>query len=210
MTTTRVVLADDHPVVRAGIRNMLNDVPDIEVIGEAGNGSEALHLVEDLAPDVLLLDMEMPGLTGVEVAQELQQTRASVHILALSAHDDREYIAALLNSGATGYLTKDEAPHTIIKAVHGVARGERGWFSRRVSSRIDTSKPGNESDGPELTDRELAVLRLIVTGKTNQEIGLALGLSVKTVEKQVQAVFATLDVSSRVEAAVHAVQENLV
>jgi DNA-binding NarL/FixJ family response regulator len=210
MTPTRVVLADDHPVVRAGIRNMLNNAPGIEVIGEAGNGSEALHLVEELAPDVLLLDMEMPGLTGVEVAQQLQQTRASVHILALSAHDDREYIAALLNCGATGYLTKDEAPHTIIRAVHGIARGERGWFSRRVSSRIDTRKPGNEPDGPDLTDRELAVLRLMVAGKTNQEIRLALGLSVKTVEKQVQIVFTKLDVSSRVEAAVHAVQDGLV
>ena len=149
-------------------------------------------------------------MSGVEVAQQLQQTRASVYILVLSAHDDREYIAALLASGATGYLTKDEAPHTIIKAVHGVARGERGWFSRRVSSRIDITKPGEELDGPELTDRELVVLRLIVAGKTNQEIGLVLGLAVKTVEKQVQTVFAKLDVSSRVEAAVYAVQESLI
>ena len=208
--TTRVVLADDHPVVRAGIRNMLNNDPGIEVIGEAGSGSEALHLVEDLAPDVLLLDMEMPGLTGVEVAQELQQSKLPVHVLALSAHDDREYITALLASGATGYLTKDEAPHTIIKAVQGVARGERGWFSRRVSRRINLTSLDKETDATGLTDRELAILQLIVAGKTNQAIGLVLDLSIKTVEKQVQTIFSKLNVSSRVEAAVYAVQESLV
>lgn len=210
MIPIRVVLADDHPVVRAGIRNILNDAPDIEVIGEARNGPEVLHLVDDLAPDVLLLDVEMPGLTGIEVAQQLQQTKAPVHILALSTYDDREYIAALLASGASGYLTKDEAPYMIIKAVQGVARGERGWFSRQVANRMATMKPGEVSDQTELTDHELAILRLIVAGKTNQEIGLALGLSVKTVEKQLQTVFAKLDVSSRVEAAVYAIQESLI
>jgi len=215
MRTTRVVLADDHPGVRASIRNILNDAPGIEVIGEASNGFEALGLVDNLAPDVLLLDMEMPGLTGVEVAQKLQQKGSPVHILALSAYDDTEYISGLLASGAAGYLTKDEAPHTIIKAIKGVARGETGWLSRRVSNRrgitwADRSTPEQKSEETALTGQEIAILRLIVAGKTNTEIGLLLGTALKTVDQEIHSLFAKLGVSSRVEAAVWAVQERLV
>ncbi|HEX9924540.1 MAG TPA: response regulator transcription factor [Anaerolineae bacterium] len=210
MRITRVILADDHPLVRASIRNMLNAAPGIEVIGEASNGSEALSLVDNLAPDVLLLDMEMPGLTGVEVAQKLQQIDSPVHVLALSAYDDTEYISGLLASGAAGYLTKDEAPHTIIKAVQGVARGETGWLSRRVSTRLDRLTSGQKSEETALTGQEIAVLRLIVAGKTNTEIGLLLGTALKTVEKEIQSLLDKLGVTSRVEAAVRAVQERLV
>jgi DNA-binding NarL/FixJ family response regulator len=110
MTTIRVVLAEDHPITRAGIRNLLEKAADIDVVGEAGDGSETVRLVRELAPDVLLLDMELPGLKGVEVARQLQAARAPVRILALSAYDDKEYIRGLLSSGAAGYLTKEEAP----------------------------------------------------------------------------------------------------
>ncbi len=110
MTSIRVVIADDHPVMRDGIRNVLDKAIDIEVVGEAGDGVEALRLVGDLNPDVLLLDMELPGLKGVEVAQRLQASAAAVRILALSAYNDQEYIRGLLASGAAGYLLKEEIP----------------------------------------------------------------------------------------------------
>lgn len=131
---TRVVIADDHTIVRAGIRSFLSRAPDIDVVGEARNGLEALRLVRDLNPDVLLLDMEMPGLKGVDVARELRATNSPVHILALSAYDDEQYINGLLANGAAGYLLKEDAPRVLIDAVRGIARGERNWISRRIQT----------------------------------------------------------------------------
>jgi len=209
MTSIRVVIADDHPVMRDGIHSLLDKAIDIEVAGETGDGVEALRLVEELGPDVLLLDMELPGLKGVEVAQRLQASGAAVRILALSAYDDQEYIRGLLASGAAGYLLKEEIPETIVEAIRGVARGERGWVSRQVAAQMSTWTQ-KETGATTLTGREMDVLRLVVEGKTNQEIALALGISDKTVEKHLEGVFAKLGVASRVEAAVHAVREGLV
>jgi len=210
MSPTRVLLVDDHPVVRAGIRNLLEKAPDIVVVGEADNGGDALRLAIDLSPDVMLLDMEMPGMNGNEVAQQLQASGSKVRVLALSAHDDRQYIQELLTNGASGYLVKEEVPETIIEAVRGVSRGEQGWVSRRVAAQM-TSWMREEPDAKMgLTGREIQVLTAVVAGKTNQEIGLALGISEKTVEKHLEGVFTKLRVASRVEAAVLAVREGLV
>lgn len=208
MAKIQVVLVDDHPLAREGLRNLLNKAIDIEVIGEADGGVEALHLVETLKPDVLVLDMEMPGLSGVEVAQQLKSINAPVRVLALSAHNDKGYIMGLLANGAAGYLVKEEMLQTIVEAVRGVARGEQGWLSRQVSAQISTWT--QEAQSNTLTPREMEVLALVVEGKTNQEIGLALGISEKTVEKHLVNIFAKLAVSSRVEAAVYAVREGLV
>ena len=207
----RVILADDHPVVRTGIRTLLQQADDIVVVAETGNGNEVFKLVEQLAPDVLLLDMEMPGLSGVEVAMRLKELSAPVRVLALSAYDDEEYIRNLLLHGAAGYLTKEEAIESIIDAVRGVARGEQGWFSRRAIAQLSAlTRHDNTSSNKELSNRERDVLRLVAAGKTNLEIGHTLGISEKTVEKHVGAVFNKLQVSSRVEAAVLAVQQGLV
>lgn len=209
MAGIRVVLADDHPLMRDGIRNLLEQEPDISVVGETSNGTEAIQLTEELRPDVLLLDMELPGLAGVEVARRLKSAGSPVRILALSAYDDKHYIQGLLGAGAAGYLTKEEAPDGIIEAVRGVARGEEGWLSRRVAAQMVNWDREAESDGAGLTDREMDVLRLVVDGKTNQEIGNALGISDKTVEKHLEAVFSKLGVASRTEAAVRAVRDEL-
>ena len=206
----RVILADDHPVVRTGIRTLLQQAEDIVVVAETGNGSEVFKLVEQLAPDVLLLDMEMPGLSGVEVAMRLKEEGAVVRVLALSAYDDEEYIRNLLLHGAAGYLTKEEAIEIIIDAVRGVARGEQGWFSRRAIAQLSALTRQEPAPGKELTNRERDVLRLVAAGKTNLEIGHALGISEKTVEKHMGAMFNKLQVSSRVEAAVLAVQQGIV
>jgi DNA-binding NarL/FixJ family response regulator len=136
MKTTRVVLADDHAAVRAGIRCILQSAPGIQVVGEARNGIEALHLIEEVSPDVILLDMEMPVLNGIEVARKLHASNSEVRVLALSAYDDKQYILELLANGAAGYLTKDEAPTYIVEAVRRVAEGEQGWFSRRAAKQV--------------------------------------------------------------------------
>jgi DNA-binding NarL/FixJ family response regulator len=138
METIRVVLADDHPLMRKGICSMLQKTEDIEVVGQAKDGYEALSLVHDLDPDVLLLDMEMPGLQGMEVAKELKAAGSEVPILALSAYEDKHYIIGILATGAAGYLTKEELPQTIIRAVRGVAKGENGWVSGKVAEYLNS------------------------------------------------------------------------
>ena len=210
MEKIRIMLADDHPVARAGIRKFLNKATDIEVIAEASDGNQAVDLVKKLVPDVLLLDIELPGIKGVEVARELQAMGSPTKILVLSTYDDKQFIFGLLGNGAAGYLTKEEVPETIVEAVRGVARGEKGWVSRRVAAIMSAWTHNDEVTSKSLTPRELDVLKWVVKGKTNQEIGMELGISQKTVEKHLEAVFAKLKVTSRVEAAVLAVQEKWV
>jgi DNA-binding NarL/FixJ family response regulator len=204
------MLTDDHPVARAGIRKFLSKATDIDIIAEAENGTEALELAKQLVPDVLLLDIELPGLKGLDIARELQAINSPVKILVLSTYDDKQFIFGLLGNGAAGYLTKEEVPETIVDAVRGVARGEKGWVSRRVAAVISAWTQTDDTSNKTLTPRELDVLKWVVKGKTNQEIGLELGISQKTVEKHLESVFAKLKVTSRVEAAVLAVQEKWV
>jgi two-component system, NarL family, response regulator DegU len=197
-------------VARAGIRKFLNNATDIEVIAEAADGNQTLELARQLAPDVLLLDVELPGIKGLEIARELQAMGSPVKILVLSTYDDKQFIFGLLGNGAAGYLTKEEVPETIVEAVRGVARGEKGWVSRRVAAIMSAWTQTDEISSKNLTPRELDVLKWVVKGKTNQEIGMELGISQKTVEKHLESVFSKLKVTSRVEAAVLAVQEKWV
>ena len=210
MSSIKVLIVDDHPVIRAGIKNLLKGTPDIRVIGEAENGSEALDLIKDLAPDVLLLDMELPDIDGTTVARQLQERGSPVRILALNAHNEKHYVKNLLATGVSGYLTKDELPESILSAVRGVYLGEQGWISRKVAAQIPAFLEGDLQEHPELSRRELEVIQGIVAGWTNREIGRRLGISNRTVEKYVESIFAKLDVTSRVELAVTAVRKGLV
>jgi DNA-binding NarL/FixJ family response regulator len=207
MTFIRVVLADDHPIVRTGIRALISKAADIVVVAEVDNGADVLTEVEQLAPDVLLLDMEMPGLSGIEVAQKLKAANSNVRVLALSAHDDEVYVRALLANGAAGYLTKEEAPELIVDAVRGIARGEKGWISRRAAAQMSSWMHEQETELITLTTREMQVLKQAATGKTNREIALVLSITDKTVEKHMGAVFEKLKVNSRVEAVMVAVKK---
>jgi DNA-binding NarL/FixJ family response regulator len=210
MNKIRVLLVDDHPVVRDGIRSLLVNGGDIEIVGEATNGNRALELADALDPEVVLLDMELPDMPGIQVAREIRERHPSVKILALSAHDDPFYIRGLLELGASGYLMKEEAPNHILEAVRGVAQGDKGWVSRRVSAQMTSWVETNPQTGQKLTPREKEVLGLVVDGKTNQAIAVDLGISEKTVEKYMGEIFGKLNVTSRVEAAVFAVRTGLV
>jgi DNA-binding NarL/FixJ family response regulator len=210
MNTIRVVLADDHPIVRGGIKGLLEFAADIQVVGEASTGREALQLVKEIVPDVLLLDMELPDVKGIEVARQLRLEGTSVKILVLSAYDDPNYINELMEIGASGYLLKEEAPEVIVDAVRGVARGEQGWVSRGIAARMMATLRGEAEGGVKFTHREMEVLRFVTEGKTNQNIAALLRISEKTVEKYLYAIFQKLGVSSRTEAAVYAVRENIV
>jgi len=138
--TTRVVLAEDNDIVRRGIKKLLNKARDIEVVGEAKNGIEALHLVKEMLPDILLLDVEMPLLNGIEVAQQLKKEQRTTRILVLSAYDDRQYIQEMLSLGVSGYLLKDEASERIVDAIQGVAKGNAGWLSPQVEAKLKRNK----------------------------------------------------------------------
>jgi DNA-binding NarL/FixJ family response regulator len=206
MARIKVVLVDDHPIVRSGIRNLLDHSVGIDVIGEASDGNQGLEMILELQPDVVLLDMELPGMTGNEIALHVREQKIPCSILALSAHDDRIYIQEVLANGASGYLMKEEIPENIVEAVRGVARGERGWVSRKIAAQLTEWMQEDRLTPGELSNRELEVLKGVVDGKTNQEIGLMLGISVKTVEKHLDGIFTKLGVASRVEAAVMAVR----
>lgn len=207
MSEITVILADDHPIVRRGIRNMIEGAVGIKVLGEASMGAEVLEMVEKMAPEVLLLDMELPDMTGNDVIVALKAKQSPTIILALSAFLDKEFITQSLVNGAAGYLVKDEVPENIIEAIRGVARGERGWVSRQVAAHLSTWMQEQSEQDKKLTPRETEVLNGVVNGKTNQEISYSLGISEKTVEKYLDRIYTKLNVASRVEAAVMAVRE---
>jgi DNA-binding NarL/FixJ family response regulator len=210
MASVRVVLADDHPIVRAGIRDLLSSAPDIAVVGEAGDGRGALQRVAELAPDVLLLDMELPDQTGIDVMRALKESGAAVRVLALSAYDDEQYIRGVLSHGAAGYITKEEALDTIVEAVRGAARGEEGWLSRRAAARMAEwsrriDQPGNQA----LTPRETEVLRLLGRGWSNDEIARELTISERTVRFHLTNAYDKLGLGSRSQAIAWALKQHL-
>ena len=192
-----VILADDHERVRMGLRRLLESSGDIEVIGEAADGQEALDLLDRLDPDVLLLDMEMPRLNGNQVVRRLKEMQSEVRILALSAHDDRQYILGMLENGASGYLTKEEAPEALIKAVRGVANGERGWVSRRVAEKLEAINHRSNLNRLTITDRELEVLHLIIKGHHDAGIAEQLGMPENTVRRHIQILCTKLQADLR-------------
>ncbi|OUC07821.1 hypothetical protein RY27_12640 [Litorilinea aerophila] len=208
--TISVVLIDDHPVVRSGIRMLLEQAPEIRIVGEAERGDRGLELIERLRPDVVLLDMEMPGRSGPEVMRLIQERGLPVKVLALSAYDDSEYIRSLLAMGAYGYLTKDEALDTIVDAVRGVAEGQEGWLSRRAAAQL-TSMARTESnrghDPIELTEREEEVLRCLAKGWSNDQIAEALYITERTVRYHLTNICQKLHVSTRGEAIAWALRE---
>lgn len=209
MKTVRVVLADDHPVIRSGIRAILVTAPDIQVVGEASNGKEALELVQKEHPDILIADARMPEMDGPTLVNTLRESQLPVRVLILSGFNESQYIYALFASGVSGYLLKDEAGEKIIEAVRGIASGDNFWVSNSIASKMTwQTKNGLQQPQP-LTRREGQVLKAVSEGKTNQEIAYSMGISEKTVEKHLMVVLGKLGVENRVAAAVLAVRQGL-
>jgi len=204
----RVLLADDHPVVRAGIRAELDGAGGIEVVGEASSGDEALRLVEDLHPDVLVLDVVMPGMDGVKATRVLRKSHPDLCILALSAYDENECVFGILKAGASGYVLKEEALETIVKAIRIACRGET-WLSPKVAEKVKRRAIGEKEEVP-LTKRELEVLRLIAKGWSNREIAKELFISKRTVRFHVGNILGKFGVGSRTEAVVEGVKRGWV
>ena len=195
----RVVIADDHTVVRQAIRIVLEEVPGLEVVAEAGDGAEALRLIAKFKPDVAVLDVTMPAKTGLEVAKELRDSGSDLGILILSMHDDPEYVLQAVRAGADGYVLKDVAPSELRDAIQAVGSGkeffaERVTYQLSVGLREELEREQKRTRIGSLTGREVEVLVRIADGNTNREIGKELGISPRTVETHRERVMAKLRV----------------
>lgn len=144
MGPIRIVIVDDHPGVRAGIKRLLGDEEDIKIVGEGADGVEAIQLANSLSPDIMLLDVEMPVMRGEEVAKRLRVSKPDIKILAVSSYNDRSYIQGMLESGAIGYITKDEAPNLLREAIVSIFQGGEIWISPTVSKRMIEEPPGDQ------------------------------------------------------------------
>jgi len=206
----RVLLADDHAVVRKGIREFLEEDPEITVIAEASDGAEAVRLAAAHTPDVVVLDIQMPRITGLEATRQIKAARPGVRVLILTAYEDDPYVFALLRAGADGYLLKSADSDDLVRAVRAVAEGGKlldPAVAAKVVAQMTTGKPAAAGDQVEpLSERELAVLRLAGQGLTNKAIGAALGLSDRTVQGHMANLYGKLGVASRTEAVTKALK----
>jgi len=183
---TRILLVDDHAVLRAGLRRLLEDQPDLKVCGEVGTATEAIDLAASLQPDLILLDLGMPGLGGLEALPRLRQAAPETRLLVLTMHDDQGYVREALHSGAAGYVLKKAADHELLSAIRAVLRGEVYVYSALTRPLLEDLLPAG-GEAPQdvwerLTEREQEVLRLVALGHTGAEIAARLSLSSKTVE----------------------------
>ena len=206
----RIVLADDHAVVRQGFKMILAAQPDMEIVGEAGNGREAVELAGRLQPDVVVMDVAMPELNGIEATRRLAEAAPRTRVLALSMHKDSVYVREILRAGAHGYLLKDSLAGDLLAAVRAVARGE-GYLSPAVSNAVLDDYRRHVTDPIDLlSSREREVLQMIAEGKTNKEIAGVLNLSVYTVEAHRGRIMEKLNLHSVNELTRFAVRNGLV
>jgi DNA-binding NarL/FixJ family response regulator len=201
----RVVLADDHAMVRRGLEQLLTVEPDIEVVGMAQDGAEAIQLVEQTHPDVVLMDLQMPGVDGVEATKQIAGSSETA-VVVLTSFSDSERILAALDAGAVGYLLKDAEPENVIEGLRAAARGESPLHPR-AARQLLTARSSSAS--VELTPREREVLDLVRSGLANKQIARRLGISERTVKAHLTSVFQTIGVVDRTQAAVWAERHNI-
>ena len=206
----RILVTDDHIVVRKGLVAMLETEPDIQIIGEASNGAEALKMAQELVPDVVLMDLVMPVMDGIEATRQIKQTVPSVNILVLTSFSTNDKVLPSLNAGAIGYLLKDSTPADLVRAIHQVAQGEGSLnpaITRQVLAQMQSpSAPAEE----ELTERETEVIKLMAHGYSNAEIARLMVVSNATVHTHVSRILSKLNLSSRTQAALYALKKGLV
>lgn len=212
----RLVLVDDHAVVRSGTRELLEREPDLNIVGEAADGEEAVNLAHELQPDVMVMDVRMPKMSGVEATRRIKAECPNVRVLVLTAHDDDEYVFALLQAGANGYLLKTAEIDELVRAIRTVAVGQSALapeVTGKVVAQFTSGKSlpdvlsdtQHQYDG--LTERELDILRLVGKGLSNKQIGKKLFISDRTVQAHLSNIFSKLGVSSRTEAVMYAVRK---
>ena len=214
METLRVLVAEDHPLFRKGMISLLSSVPEFEVVGEAKTGEEAVARAAQLQPDVVLMDLQMPEVNGIEATRRILQESPSIRVLVVTLFEDDDSVFMALRAGARGYVLKDADEEEMVQAIRAVGRGE-AIFSPNVATRVlayfAASSPGGASPQafPTLTDREREILRLIAQGQPNPSIARQLSLSTKTVGNYVSNIFTKLQVADRAEAIIRAREAGL-
>ncbi len=215
MPKIKLVLADDHAVVRSGLRMLLQAQPDMEIVGEADSGSQALAQVQKLHPDIILMDIQMPGMNGIEATRQIKEVCGETAVLALTMHEDDQYFFEMLQAGASGYLPKRAAPDELVHAIRTVSRGEVFLYpslaTRLVQSYLG-GEAGSESEAlvSDLTPREQEVLVHIAEGLTNPEIADKLVISVKTVDRHRENIMRKLNLHSRIDLVKYALKQGLI
>lgn len=213
MTKQRIVLVDDHEVVRLGLKSLLERHPQFEVIGEAGNAKEALEIVERLLPDVVLMDIRLPGTSGIEVCEEIIKKFPEIRVIMLTSYAEDDMLFSAIRAGASGYVLKQIGAEDLMKAIEAVGRGEAlldPAVTQRVFQEVRRAVKEEESSAfSTLSQQEKHVLLLVSEGRTNREIAKALFLGEGTVRNYVSSILSKLGVSNRAEAAAYAVEHNL-
>ena len=215
MPKIKLVLADDHAVVRSGLRMLLQAQPDIEIVGEAETGTQALAQVRTLKPDIILMDIQMPDMNGIEATRQIKEAFAETAVLALTMHEDDQYFFEMLQAGASGYVPKRAAPDELVRAIRTVSRGEvflhPSLATRLVQSYLG-GDVGNDSANltGNLTPREQEVLVLIAEGMTNPEIAERLVISVKTVDRHRENIMRKLNLHNRIDLVKYAIRQGLI
>ena len=210
MDEIKVLIADDHTVVRKGIRALLETEPGITVVGEAADGEDAIHKALALKPDVILMDLVMPKLDGVQAIKELREVLPKAKVLVLTSFAEDRRIVAAIEAGALGYLLKDSSPEDLVRAIREVHRGESSLHPKVAQQLIKRlRRPAEEPEREELTARERKVLALIARGLSNREIARELSISEPTVRTHVSNILRKLGLKSRTQAALYALKEGL-
>lgn len=215
MSKIRILLADDHAILRAGLVRLLGEEKDIEVVGEAENGREAVQKVQELHPDIVLMDIGMPVMNGMEATKQIKKRDADVKVLVLTMHDNEEYLFQVLQAGAAGYVLKKAADSDLVNAIHVVSRGDCFLYPSAakmvVENYLDKLKHGQEptSSFDTLTDREREILTLVAEGHTNREIAENLFISVKTVETHKANIMEKLNLHKRAELVKYAIKKGM-
>jgi NarL family two-component system response regulator LiaR len=212
MSALKVLVAEDHPITRQGIRKLLDDESKFTVIGEAGDGEEAVQMVDELKPDVVIMDVAMPKLNGIEATRQIKLICPATAVLILSAYDDDEYVFGLLEAGAAGYLLKTASGDELTQAIRAVYKGEPvldPLITRKVINRFrfPDKMPRAAKPSEHLSDREIGIIKLAATGMTNKEIADELHLSRRTVEGNLRSIFNKLGVGSRTEAVLYGLRK---